>query len=151
MECDFSEKSKFFGIKFIVDPEDFERHVKGHSFSKVDGYVTYSSSKDKLCWKLLHRVIMGEPEGMLIDHIDGNRLNNSRSNLRVCTNQQNGCNRGKTVKNTSGFKGVCWHKRDEKWRATINNKHIGCFKTAEKAYEAYCEAAQELHGEFFRP
>ena len=149
MECDFSEKSKFFGIKFLVDPEDFERYVKPYSFTKVNGYVRYSSCNDGLFGKLLHRVIMGvDDRWTLIDHIDGNRLNNSRSNLRVCTQQQNLCNRGKQTNNTSGFKGVSWLERKQKWRAMISNKFIGYFKTAEEGHRAYVKAAQELHGEF---
>lgn len=114
----------------------------------TEGYVRYSSRKDGLCGKYIHRMIMSEPPGMVIDHIDGNKLDNRKENLRICTQQQNGWNRGKPSNNTSGFKGVCWHKQTQKWQAIINHKHIGYFKTAEKAYEAYVKAAQELHGDF---
>lgn len=107
---------------------------------------------------LLHRVILerivGRPlsKTEVTDHIDGNPLNNCRENLRIATNAQNGQNRGKARSNTSGFKGVYWHSRDGKWVAKINaygkRKHLGGFTTPEAAYEAYCTAARELHGEF---
>ena len=150
MECAFSERSKFFGIKFIIDENDYERFVKNYSFSmSTKGYVKYSCCKDGLHGKLLHRMIMGvDDRWTLIDHIDGNPLNNSRSNLRVCTQQQNLCNRGKNTNNTSGFKGVDWFEQTQKWRARINNKYLGLFKTPEEAHRAYVKAAQELHRDF---
>lgn len=152
MECDFSERSKFFGIKFLVDPEDFEKYVKGYSFSLNKGYVMYSCRTDGLNKKLLHRIIMGEPESMLIDHINRNPLDNRRSNLRICTHQQNQCNRGKQSNNTSGFKGVCWHKGNQKWVAEIRIngkcKHLGYFDDPEEAHQTYIRTAQKLHGDF---
>lgn len=87
-----------------------------------------------------------------IDHIDGNGLNNVRSNLRVCTHSQNMMNRPKNSNNTSGYKGV-W-KKSNRWRADIwvNSKKInlGSYRTIEEARDAYIEASKKYHGEFRR-
>lgn len=99
----------------------------------------------------IHRMIL---TAEIIDHIDGNPLNNRKSNLRVATTSQNGCNRDKMSNNKSGYKGVCWHKKSQRFRATIcinqNRMHIGQFRTALEAARAYNERAKELHGEFAR-
>lgn len=88
----------------------------------------------------------------LVDHIDGNGLNNTRDNLRLATNSQNLFNRGKSVNNKSGYKGVSKIKNREKWIAQIaingRNMNLGSFDTPELAYAAYCEKAKELYGEF---
>jgi len=106
----------------------------------------------------LHRVILALKlgrdlrEGEHVDHIDGNGLNNTRGNLRVCSNAQNRANSRKRVDNISGLKGVCWHKQRGKWHVQIgvNGKliHIGYYTRKEAAYAAYCEAAARYHKEF---
>jgi len=87
-----------------------------------------------------------------IDHIDGDGLNNIRSNLRAATRSQNLYNRGKTKNNTSGIKGVSWDKGCSKWRSQIQSNgthyHLGSFDTKEEAAEAYREAAKKVHKEF---
>ena len=103
---------------------------------------------------LLHRELMGEPDGLQIDHRDGDGLNNRRSNLRVATRSQNMHNRSAYCNNKSGFKGVDFRKEGGKWRAKIriNNKekHLGMFDSPEEAHEAYCRASEKYHGEFGR-
>jgi hypothetical protein len=102
----------------------------------------------------LHRELMQPPEGFFVDHIDGNPLNNRRSNLRLATPSENQWNQKRSCANTSGFKGVGWHERDRRWQARIRKEgklyHLGNFKSPEEAHEAYCRAAAELHGEFAR-
>lgn len=108
----------------------------------------------------MHRVIMerilGRPllSKEHVDHIDRNSLNNCRSNLRIANASQNASNRLKQANNTSGFKGVGWHKQRGKWDAAIrvNGKriHLGLFDTPHAAYAAYCEAAIQYHGRFAR-
>lgn len=101
----------------------------------------------------MHRQIMGvtDPE-ILVDHIDGDGLNNQDENLRICTNAQNLCNRGKQINNTSGYKGVHWIKENRKWSAHIqvNKKviYLGSFTNIDDAARAYNEAAEQYHGEF---
>lgn len=116
----------------------------------------YSNGKAVLI--RLHRVVLERklgysiPDGMQVDHIDGNGLNNTRDNLRLATNAQNMWNQRKRVNNKSGYKGVQWYKSRQNWRAVIrvNGKriHLGYFDTPEEAHQAYCDAAKELHGEF---
>jgi hypothetical protein len=87
-----------------------------------------------------------DPVNKLIDHIDGNPYNNRFNNLRLATRHQNGCNQKKHSNNTSGFKGVCWHKVIKKWQAyiTVEGQRVGLgyFGTKEEAYAVYCEAAK---------
>jgi AP2 domain. len=99
----------------------------------------------------MHRVILGDAcEGMDVDHIDGDGLNNQRSNLRVCTRGDNSRNRKKSNQNNYQYKGVFPIGR--KWRAVIsvNGKttHLGMFDNAEDAARAYDIKAKELYGEF---
>ena len=100
----------------------------------------------------MHRVIAGTPEGMDTDHIDGDGLNNRRSNLRTATRSQNMRNRPKQENNKSGFKGVCWSKRDNKWRAYIQvgrkSIHLGYFDAIEDAASAYAKGSTQIHGAF---
>jgi hypothetical protein len=106
------------------------------------------------CALLLHRAIMGDPDGMQVDHIDGNGLNNCRSNLRTATNHQNRLNSRRRRDNTSGFKGVSLRKTTNRWKAeiTMNGKahHLGYFDTREAAYAAYVNASTQHHGQFGR-
>lgn len=102
-----------------------------------------------------HRLVFLMHHGYLpdfIDHIDGDKGNNRIENLREATKRQNEFNKGLLASNTSGFKGVSFHKGDKKWRATIRmqgrTKHLGNFDTPEEAFAAYCAAAGEVHGEF---
>ena len=87
-----------------------------------------------------------------IDHIDGVKYNNVPSNLRASTGSQNQHNRPAYSNNTSGFKGVTWNKRRNKWQAQIqvDGKRIaiGCFECIFKAARAYDDKAKELHKEF---
>ena len=102
----------------------------------------------------LHRVIMGVPQGLQVDHVDGDGLNNCRSNLRLATESQNQCNRRLQQNNASGFKGVYWDAKRGKWRSEIRKLgkklHLGRFDTPQEAHHAYSAASAELHGEFGR-
>lgn len=102
----------------------------------------------------MHRVIMNPAKGLEVDHRDGDGLNNQRTNLRVCTHAENIRNSKMPTSNTSGKKGVWWSKRFKKWAASIKasdrNITLGYFSDKEAAYQAYCKAAKEHHGEFAR-
>jgi len=157
MQCDFGNRTKAFrdGIKFLIDPDDYQKLVKDYRFYlDYHGYVRYSSRSDGLRNKLLSRVIMGEPNGKDVDHINRNPLDNRRENLRICTHQQNQYNRTKQSNNTSGFKGVSFNKEKQKFEARIGidgkSKFLGYFDTAEKASECYKQAALKHHGDFAR-
>ena len=147
-ECEFGKRSKAYreGLKFIIDEEDYDKFVKGESFYSNKGYAR--SGKDKF----LHRLIMNAPDGMDVDHINGNPLDNRKCNLRICTHAQNSFNKGKYKNNTSGFKGVNWNNNNKKYQSRImlNGKSIslGYFEKAEDAYKAYCGACVKYHQEF---
>lgn len=103
----------------------------------------------------LHRLIMNAPEGMHVDHINGDPLDNRRENLRIATPQQNQANSRKRAAATSHYKGVSWHKKSKQWRATINfnrkQEHLGFFKDQDLAAAAYDARARQLFGEFACP
>ena len=100
----------------------------------------------------LHRLIMGDPKGYFVDHINGNCLDNRRCNLRVCSHAENMQNRRTHSNNRCGIKGVYFDHRRQHYRATIrvfNKKvHLGCFATPQEAALAYAAGAAKFHGEF---
>jgi hypothetical protein len=94
--------------------------------------------------------VYGEFPVKLLDHIDEVRHHNWIDNLRECTNSQNLENVTPiNSRNTSGYKGVCWNKQEEKWVAqlSINKKQrtLGYYSTPEKAHEAYIDAKRKHH------
>lgn len=115
-------------------------------------HVTTEDGRHDLA--LMHRVLMEAPDELHVDHINGDRLDNRRSNLRLATNQQNTWNAGLSKRNTSGFKGVSWHTRDLIFGAHIRiagrQKTLGEFANAISAARAYDEAARRHYGEFAR-
>jgi len=110
----------------------------------------------KKCKIYMHRLILDAQDGFEVDHIDGDGLNNRRSNLRLCTHQQNSWNRKWSGKKTSKFIGVSKSKlsamRPSPWQASIvlsgKQKYLGRHKTEEAAARAYDIAALEFFGEF---
>jgi hypothetical protein len=117
------------------------------------GYQCISVNSTKyLAHRLAWLYMTGEWPKNHIDHINGVRNDNRFKNLRSATHSDNMRNTGKKPFNTSGYKGVGFHKQTKKWRAYITTgqklKHLGLFESAEQAHEAYKSAAKELHGEF---
>ncbi len=142
----------------IVDNEDYLTLSKVKWFYGGDGYAAREVSTGKgrqarRCEKM-HRVINKTPKGMDTDHINNDKLDNRKCNLRTATKSQNDCNRRRQRNNTSGFKGVSFHKSSGKWTARIalhrKMHNLGLFPTPELAHKAYCKAAKELHKEFAR-
>jgi hypothetical protein len=98
--------------------------------------------------------VTGEWPNKEVDHVNCARSDNRFANLRLATRAENGRNTLRPCSNTSGYKGVWWHKKDKVWRSAIkiNRKSInlGSFKTPEDAYAAYCAANEKYHGVFGR-
>jgi hypothetical protein len=121
-----------------------------HGESKyASAYVKNGDEWDHL---LMHRIIVGATKGVIVDHVDGNGINNHRYNLRIATHTQNMRNRQVTPGFTSVYKGVWWNKRDRVWQACIKcdgrTIHLGSFRTQEQAAVSYNEAARKYHGDF---
>jgi hypothetical protein len=152
------------GKESIVDDEDYQELNKYKWFCDSNGYavraITIQSQNKKFGIKhkqktiLMHKVINNTPEGFETDHINGIKLDNRKSNLRIATSSQNKANVGLRTDNTSGYKGVCWNKKARKWVAQImfNNEkiYIGYFAKKEQAATAYNTKALELFGEFVK-
>lgn len=154
-------KSKFFlngdickvvtsrGFEFIVDAKDYEL-VSTHSWSIYNGYPV--ARIDHKTVKVSRLILNVKDSGILVDHINGNPLDSRRINLRTCNKMQNvwNCKTGKN--NTSGYTGVQFEKRNNKWIATIvakgERKWLGTFETKEEAAKARRNAEIELLGEF---
>ena len=121
----------------LIDDEDFSL-VRGQKWCLHSaGYACTNVKNDqgKQVILLLHRFLLGATKGQCVDHINRDRLDNRRENLRLVTHQQNMWNIGFNKKNTSGFRGVSFEKRTNKWVAKIKlNDHtffLGRHPTAE--------------------
>ena len=139
----------------LVDDEDFDlvnqyswKVQKQKSGNPAGAFTKHGTVS-------MHRLLMRAAEGDVIDHVDGNPLNNRRQNLRFCTLCQNQWNRRRGVNNTSGHKGVYYDNRSQRWIASIRadrkRMYLGSFVSADDAGAAYRIAAQKYHGEFYRP
>lgn len=128
----------------IIDEEDRARleemgrwHINNHGYCRKAKLV---DNKYKIVY--MHRVIMNCPDNMVIDHINHNKLDNRKCNLRIVTQQQNLFNR-------KDAKGVRKLKNSTKWQARIcldyKEIHLGCFDTEQEARTAYLEAKQKYH------
>lgn len=151
-------------VKYLFDYDDLEGKLKWKNhYSRSDRNGNYAGSingKGYYCVAInnksfrLHRLIWLYHKGYLpdiIDHIDGNRLNNKIENLREATIQQNSANKAGLGSNT-GFKGVRWVQSRKKYKATINHNgiayYLGLFINLEEAVESYRKKNLELNGEF---
>ncbi len=146
----------------IVDPDDYARlsgyrwyaAKGGHSFYAMRGQ--WSGKLKKRLTIMMHRVILNVPEGMVIDHINHNGLDNRKANLRLATPADNARNaRYPKINTSSRYRGVWYNKQTKKWRATIlvnrKRKQIGYFHNEVEAAIAYDKAAKKYHGEFAIP
>lgn len=99
----------------------------------------------------LHRFLMRASESHLVDHWDGDPLNNRRHNLRIATKSQNGANQKLRQSSTSGYKGVYLvPSMPGYWRAMCRKQHVGIYPSPEEAARAYDDAARAAFGEFAR-
>lgn len=154
------------GFLAVVDDEDYERlsryswrvKIKGHgSWLRQTYAITGNGQTSPVL--LMHRMVLRAPSDMTVDHIDGNGLNNRRSNLRLATQQQQGMNRRKSAVHngrapSSQFKGVSFDRRRGLWRVRIKRdrrlRELGRFARERDAALAYDQAAKELFGTMAR-
>lgn len=134
----------------LVDADLFPSLNQFHWSRHPQGYVYGSIGKNRGI--LMHRFINKTPSGLKTDHRNRFRLDNRTCNLRNATSTESVQNRPVQKNNKSGFKGVSWHDRDQRWVAQIRFKKksycLGLFKTPEAAAAAYDEAARRYFGEF---
>ncbi len=139
---------------FVID----KKHcfsLTEHGYARANIYLGKKDGKYKYRYIYLHQIVMGKPpKGLVIDHINRNKLDNRKSNLRFCRQMGNAQNKT----SSSGYKGVHYQKKNAKypncrvWVAQITKNyktyHLGSFRTPEEAAKAYNQAATELHGEY---
>lgn len=133
-----------------VDAEDYP-HLSQYRWSLMGGYPRTAIGQPQRHFKM-HRLIMPRQVGMTIDHINGDKLDNRKCNLRLCTDRQNNLNRPKQSNNKTGYKGVFIEGRTGMYVAQIRyagrRYRLGQFTDPRAAYDAYCKACHRLHGEY---
>lgn len=145
----------------IIDNFDLElvMRYEWYYYKAKAGHNEYAMAPDRIFGQakakpiFLHKLLMRSANGLHVDHINGNGLDNRRENLRLCTSRQNSYNSKKRVINASSkYKGVHLLKGGNKWKAQINKDgihyHLGQFDTEILAAEAYNVKAIELFGSF---
>jgi hypothetical protein len=136
----------------LVDDEDFDYLNQFNWYCTINNYACRSIRKSGRRIVRMHRVITNPPDGFEVDHINMNKLDNRRENLRICNRSQNQSNRLAQKNSTTGYKGV--YKNRNKWTSQIQNHktliHLGTFDNIDDARKAYINKAKKLFGEFAR-
>jgi hypothetical protein len=148
-------------VELVLVDEDIANLVGWLNWYVNDnGYVVTDVPKPKqesvgVVKMRLHRLIMNAPKGKDVDHINGNRLDNRRSNLRICSRSENLFNQGSGgASKYSNLKGAYYHKERKHWFSSIlcpvtkKNIYLGSFKTEQEAHEVYRAKSLELHKDY---
>lgn len=136
------------GEEFYFDLEDYDK-IKDYTwYINKNGYVIKSNPSERL-----HRIIMNVSDNNIyVDHIHHKKYDNRKSELRLVTNSQNQMNKDIPSQNTSGYKGISWHKNKKAWIAQIGLngklKYLGIFKNIDDAIEARTKAEKLYFGEY---
>ena len=142
-------KKRSLNLVALVDDEDY------HFVNQIKWYADKRSGRFYARHGQLHLhryILCVTDEKIMVDHIDGDALNNQKSNLRKATRSQNGANRIKKTVTSSQYVGVSFHRVTNKWMANIRKdkklRFLGRFENETDAALAYNKAAVEVHGEF---
>ena len=138
------------GNSCLIDKEDYEKISQGYWSKYQDSNYFCSCIQGIKYW--LHRYIVNAEEGQYVDHINNNFNDYRKKNLRLCNNAENNRNRGLQKNNTSGYPGVGWAKREQKWRVRIKidgkEKHLGYFDSIDDAIKTKKAAEEKYFGEY---
>ena len=142
----------------LVDDEDYQELNRHRWIPTKRASGVYVSRQEKLTGKrntvCMSREVLKPDREKMVDHINGNPLDNRKCNLRQCSNSQNQANSRIRIDNKSGYKGAYWRRKEKKWCAAIKKDgkviYLGLFFCLIKAAKAYNEAAVKYHGEFAR-
>ncbi|MEK6879603.1 MAG: HNH endonuclease [Nanoarchaeota archaeon] len=141
----------FYGI---IDKEDYEK-IKSYKwyYNKTGGYIRSQKKENGILKRyMIHNIILKPKKNLIIDHIDRNPLNNRKKNLRYATYSQNISNSKIAINNTTGYKGLFFNKKNQKWTASIwlhyTQIFLGSFKDKKDAIKARKEAEIKYFGEF---
>jgi hypothetical protein len=137
----------------LIDEEDYEKIKDYKWYLNGKGYVVATAYINGERHKLrLQRFLMNAPDGFVVDHINRNKLDNRKENLRICTYGENTRNRSNHKGTSSKYKGVSFKKDRGTWRAHLKSYGITyldkTFKNEEDAAKAYDKVAKEIYGEF---
>jgi hypothetical protein len=136
------------GTTVLVD-EDLLLELSQYRWRVSGGYACTTRNGGRLA---MHRLVIGAGSGQVVDHANGNKLDNRRDNLRWATHGQNASNRSANHEAFSRFKGIAWDRHTGEWRAQImvnGRSYILRGAASEKeAARLYDVLARELHGEF---
>lgn len=130
------------GFSSKVDDEDFA-FLSTFRWYLVKGYAVTASGKLKM-----HRLVLKAKAREICDHINRDKLDNRKANLRFCTSRQNRANSNIRSDNKSGYKGVSFWTATGKWRAQISGRLLGYYSSAQEAAMVYNSAAMKEFGEF---
>lgn len=141
------------GTEFLFDIEDFPVINSRNWYVDKDGYLASSYIYNgRRCFAMFHRIIMNAQKGQVVDHINRNRADNRKVNLRCCSKFKNNLNRGRRSTNTSGVIGVHYDSKRDKWIANITygkrRIFIGRFISKDEAVKARLHKEAELFKSF---
>ena len=146
------EISDHGNVKNIKTNKMLKPSIDGHGYYKVGLYKNKIRTTSRIRKLVAQAFLTNHDDKLCVDHIDRNRLNNHISNLRYATKSENGMNQSKRSDNTSGIKGVNFHKTNKKWRAQITKDgrkiFLGYFESKEEAIEARSKAEEKYFKEF---
>lgn len=137
------------GNEFIIDCDDYQK-IKNYTWrASSNGYIITTKNRKNI---LLHRLIMNPSDNLIVDHINHNKKDNRKKNLRICTMSNNNMNKSKLSSNTSGVTGVTWNENSGCWVSQIglNNNMIilGYNTNFDEAVKLRKEAEEKYFGEY---